>query len=82
LFFNVFGVLPPVFYPLALFPKALHPIVLLMPPSAAAALMQRAIGVTTLTPAELTLAVTGLAVEAVVLFAFAVVWARRTVRGR
>ena len=82
LFFNVFGVLPPVFYPLGFFPSALRPVVLLMPPSAAAALMQRAIGVTQLSGGELALAVGGLAVEAVLLLGFAIVWARRTVRGR
>jgi hypothetical protein len=82
LFFNIFGVLPPVFYPLGLFPGPLHPIVLLMPPSAAAALMQHAIGVTALSRGELTLAVVGLVVEAGLLSAFAVYWARRTVRSR
>jgi hypothetical protein len=81
LFFNVFGVLVPVFYPLGLFPEALRPIVLLMPPSAAAALVQAAIGVTTLSGGEVTLAVAGLAVETVVMFALAIYWARRTVRG-
>jgi hypothetical protein len=81
LFFNVFGVLVPVFYPLALFPEALRPIVLLMPPSAAAALVQSAIGVTTLSGGDVVLAVAGLAVETVVLFLFAIYWARRTVRG-
>jgi hypothetical protein len=80
LFFNVFGVLPPVFYPLGLFPAPLHPIVLLMPPSAAAAVMQAAIGVTTLAPGELLLAVGGLIVETTAIFLFAIYWARRTVR--
>jgi len=82
LFFNIFGVLPPVFYPLGLFPAPLHPIVLLMPPSAAAALIQRAIGVTTLSSGEIWLAAGGLVVEAIALFSFAVYWARRTVRER
>jgi ABC-type multidrug transport system permease subunit len=82
LFFNVFGVLPPVFYPLALFPSALRPIVLLMPPSAAAAILQTAIGVSHPTSGQLELAVVGLVVEAVALFALAVVWARRTARER
>ena len=81
LFFNVFGVLVPVFYPLALFPALLRPIVLLMPPSAAAALVQAAIGVTHLTTVEVALALGGLAVETVALFVFAIYWARRTVRG-
>jgi hypothetical protein len=82
LFFNIFGVLPPVFYPFGLFPAPLHPVVLLMPPSAAAALVQSVIGAAVLSSGERTLAVVGLAVETVALFAFAVYWARRTVRGR
>jgi ABC-type multidrug transport system permease subunit len=81
LFFNVFGVLPPVFYPLGFFPEALRPVALLMPPSAAAALMQAAIGAATVTSGQIALAVTGLAVETTALFLFAVYWARRTVRG-
>lgn len=80
LFFNVFGVLPPVFYPFQLFPAALHPVALLMPPSAAAALVQAALGVTTLAPSEVALAVGGLIVETVAVFLFAIYWARRTVR--
>ena len=80
LFFNVFGVLPPVFYPISRFPEALRPVVLLMPPSAAAALLQRAMGIVTLSPGEVTLAAVGLVVETAVLFAFATLWARRTVR--
>jgi ABC-2 type transport system permease protein len=82
LFFNVFGVLPPVFYPLDLFPSALRPIVLLMPPSAAAAILQSMIGAAHPGPGELALAAVGLAVEAVALFLFAVYWARRTARER
>jgi len=80
LFFNIFGVLAPVFYPLGLFPEPLRPIVLLMPPSAAAALAQTAIGAASLAPWQSTLAVVGLVVETVALFLFAIYWARRTVR--
>ena len=80
LFFNIFGVLAPVFYPIGLFPAALRPIVLLMPPSAAAALVQSAIGAATLTSGEVLLASVGLGVETVVLVLFAIYWARRTVR--
>jgi ABC-type polysaccharide/polyol phosphate export permease len=80
LFFNIFGVLAPVFYPLGLFPEPLRPIVLLMPPSAAAALVQSAIGAATLVPWQTALAVGGLAVETAGLFLFAIYWARRTVR--
>lgn len=82
LFFTVFGVLPPVFYPIGKFPEALRPLVLLMPPSAASALMQAATGVSTLAPGEVLLAVVGLLAETGALFAFAVYWARRTVRER
>ncbi len=82
LFFNVFGVLPPVFYPLTKFPVALRPIVLLMPPSAAAAILQTAIGAVRPPAGEITLAAVGLVVEAVLLFALAVYWARRTARER
>ena len=81
LFFNVFGVLPPVFYPLGYFPAALRPVALLMPPSAAAALMQAAIHASTLSSGELALAAGGLLVETLGLFLFAIYWARRTVRG-
>jgi ABC-type polysaccharide/polyol phosphate export permease len=81
LFFNVFGVLPPVFYPFGKFPTALQPVALLMPPSAAAALLQHAIGVTVLSTGQIALAVGGLAAETVGLFLFAIWWARHTVQG-
>jgi len=81
LFFNVFGVLVPVFYPIGLFPEPLRPVVLLMPPSAAAALVQSAIGAASLSAGQVELAVVGLIVETVALFCFAVYWARRTVQG-
>ncbi|HYA69751.1 MAG TPA: hypothetical protein VEH28_00070 [Thermoplasmata archaeon] len=82
LFFNVFGVLPPVFYPFRLWPAPLAPVALLMPPSASTALVQASLGATALSPGETTLAVAGLIVETVVLFLFAIYWARRTVRER
>ena len=82
LFFNIFGVLPPVFYPFGKFPAAMQPVALLMPPSAAAALVQRALGVTALSSGEVSLAVVGLAAEALAVFGFAVLWARRTVQER
>jgi len=53
-----------------------------MPPSAAAAILQAAIGVTTLSSGELALAAGGLCVETAVVFAFAIFWARRTVRSK
>jgi len=81
LFFNVFGVLPPVFYPYGFFPAYLRPVALLMPPSAAAALVQSRIGVTALSTGEIWTAVVGLFAETAAVFLFAVYWARRTVRG-
>jgi hypothetical protein len=81
LFFNVFGVLPPVFYPFGFFPAPLQPVALLMPPSAAAALLQAQIGQATLSSGETWLALGGLILETSALFLFAIYWARRTVRG-
>ena len=80
LFFNVFGVLPPVFYAFERFPAALHSVALLMPPSAAAALAQWSIGATALGSGEIALAAGGLAVETSLLFLFAILWSRRSVR--
>lgn len=81
LFFNVFGVLPPVFYPFGFFPESLRPIALLMPPSAAAALLQTQIGAAQLSTGQTELALLGLLTETLVVFVVAVFWARRTVRG-
>ena len=82
LFFNIFGVLPPVFYPLGLFPAALRPVALLMPPSAAAALIQSTIGAAHLTAGEALLAAGGLVVETLVVLLAGIYWARRTVQER
>jgi len=82
LFFTVFGVLPPVFYPFDRFPEAIQPVALLMPPSAAAALVQTSIGATALSLGQIELAAIGLVVEAAALFLFAIYWARRTVQER
>ena len=81
LFFNIFGVLPPVFYPFDRFPSALQPVALLMPPSAAAAIAQSAIGATYLSSGGLAFAAVGLAAETLAVFLFAILWARRSVRG-
>jgi len=81
LFFNVFGVLPPVFYPFDKFPAALRTVALLMPPSAAAAIVQHAIGVTPLSVGQLATAAGGLGVETGAVFLLAIWWARHTVQG-
>jgi len=80
IFYNLFGVLPPVFYPLGYWPQGLVPVALVLPPSAAAALVQQTIGWATLSPGEVALAVGALAVEGLGTFLFAIYWARRTVR--
>lgn len=82
LVYNAFGVLPPVFYPLATWrivaPPVLEPLALLMPPSAAASLVTWAEGLTTLSSGELLMASVSLVVESLAIFAFALYWARRT----
>ena len=80
LFFNIFGVLPPVFYPFHLWPAPLDPVALLMPPSAAAALVQSSLGFTHLSGGQVLFTTAGIIVETVVVFLFAIYWARRTVR--
>ena len=80
LLFNLFGVLPPVFYPLAAFPGPLQPVALLMPPSAVAALMMDVMGVAPLAHGQLILAVAGLLVECVGVTLFGLRWARRSAR--
>jgi ABC-2 type transport system permease protein len=81
LLYNVFGVLPPVFYPLALFPTALRPIALILPPSAGAALVENALTPGILSPPEVLLATGSLVGAAALLFLLGVYWAHRTVRG-
>lgn len=80
LLYNLFGVLPPVFYPIADAPTAIRWVSLLLPPSAAAALINASITPGTLSPLELTVAAAALAVETLVAFVGAVYWARRSVR--
>jgi ABC-2 type transport system permease protein len=78
--YNFFGVLPPVFYPIALVPTAARPLVLLLPPSAASCLLQWSLHSSALSGGEVALASTALAAEALGMFLFAIAWARRTVR--
>jgi ABC-2 type transport system permease protein len=80
LLYNLFGVLPPVFYPLAYFPAVLRPLALVLAPSAAAALINQARVGGVVTSSEAVFATTALAVESVGLLILAVAWARRTVR--
>ena len=77
---NLFGVVPPVFYRLGSVPVGWRSVALLLPTSAAAVLVDSAAGLETLTRTEATVAAVALAVEALVLFAFGIYWARRTAR--
>jgi ABC-2 type transport system permease protein len=82
LFFNFFGVLPPVFYPLGLLPTNLQPIALLMPTAGGTALVEHAAGILPLPTAWVVLAAGSLVVCAAVSFVGAVYWARRISRER
>lgn len=80
LFYNIFGVLPPVFYPIGFLSGGLRTAALLVPSSAASSLLQWSVHPAALAPPEVGLAALALAAEAVGLFLFAIYWARRTVR--
>src|SRR5437879_9310205 len=79
---NLLGVVPPVFYRLGSVPVEWRSVVLLLPTSAAAVLVDSAAGLEPLTRTEATTAAVALAAEALVLFAFGIYWARRTARER
>jgi ABC-2 type transport system permease protein len=80
---NLFGVLPPVFYPLSLLPTYWGPLALVLPTSAAAALVEAAEGgLVSLSSGGIALAAISLALEATVLFVFTLAWARRSARER
>lgn len=79
---NLFGILPPVFYPLGSVPIELRTVVLVIPTSAAAVLVNAAAGLETVTRNEAVIAAVALTVEALALFAFGLYWARRTARER
>lgn len=79
---NLFGILPPVFYPIARVPVEWRSIVLVLPTSAAAVLVNVAAGLETVTSDEVVLATVALGAQAVLLFVFGIFWARRTARER
>jgi ABC-2 type transport system permease protein len=82
LFFNFFGVLPPVFYPLWLLPRSLQPLALLLPTAGGTALVQYATGILALPTSWVVLASVSLVVAASLAFVGAVYWARRISRER
>ena len=77
---NLFGIVPPVFYPIGRVPVEWRSVVLILPTSAAAVLVDAAAGVETISTTETTVAAGALFVEALALFAFGIIWARRTAR--
>lgn len=79
---NLFGIVPPVFYPLRLVPVEWRSLVLLLPTSAATVLVNGAAGLEPVTPEQAILAAVALAVEALAMFAFGIYWARRMARER
>src|SRR2546428_538215 len=79
---NLFGILPPVFYRFSSVPVAWRSVVLVLPTSAAAVLVNGTAGLETVTPPEAILAAVSLAVEAIALFVFGIYWARRMARER
>jgi ABC-2 type transport system permease protein len=82
LIYNLFGVLPPVFYPITSAPTTIRWISLFLPPSAATALINETITPSNLTPFQTVLAASSLGIEAILFFVFAIYWSRRTVRER
>jgi ABC-2 type transport system permease protein len=79
---NLFGILPPVFYRFSSVPVEWRSVVLVVPTSAAAVLVNAAAGLETVTQQEAIVAAVALAVEAVALFIFGIYWARRMARER
>src|SRR5207249_3077926 len=79
---NLFGILPPVFYPLSQVPIEWPSLVLLVPTSAGGMLVNAAAGLEPVTRQEGTVAAVALAAEAVILFVFGIYWARRMARER
>src|SRR6267143_1053068 len=78
----ILGILPPVFYPFSRVPIEWRSVVLIVPTSAAAILVNAAAGLESVTRQEATIAATALGLEAVSLFVFGIYWARRTARER
>src|SRR3989442_15448432 len=79
---NLFGIVPPVFYPIRFVPIEWRSVVLLLPTSGAAVLVNSAAGLEAIQRDQTVLAAVALALEAVFLFAFGIYWARRMARER
>src|SRR6058998_3947370 len=79
---NLFGIVPPVFYPIRFVPTEWRWVVLLLPTSGAAVLVDSVAGLEMITGNEAVLAAAALAVESVAMFVFGIYWARRMARER
>jgi len=79
---NLFGIVPPVFYPIRFVPTEWRSVVLLLPTSGAAVLVNGVAGLETISGNEAILAAAALALESVVMFVFGIYWARRMARER
>ncbi len=82
LFYNLFGVLPPVFYPLFVLPTSAWWAALVIPPSGAAALVDWAEGILTLSDGQVLLAAGSLALATGLMLLLGLYWARRSARER
>lgn len=77
---NLFGIVPPVFYPLIYLQSTLRTAALLVPTSSSVALIEDAAGMLRLTGGEVLTGALSLAVEGAALFIAGIVVARRTAR--
>src|SRR3989449_7230972 len=79
---NLFGIVPPVFYPIRFVPIEWRSVVLLLPPGGAARLGNSATGLETANRKRARPRATALAVEAVAMLLFGIYWGRRMARER
>src|SRR3989454_5031174 len=79
---NLFGIVPPVFYPIRFVPVDWRSLVLLLPTSGAAVLVNGVAGLETISGNEAIVAAAALAGGSRALFVFGIYWGRRVARGR
>src|SRR5256886_7826923 len=77
---NLFGIVPPVFYPIRFVPVDWRSLVLLLPTSGAAVLVNGVAGLETISGNEAIVAAAALAGEFLALFLFGIFWAPRMAR--
>lgn len=77
---NLFGIVPPVFYPLFLVAPEFQTLALFVPTSAASIVAGAVTGLQDVATGPILTAVAALAVESAALFLFGLYWARRTAR--